>query len=85
MRCTCMGGMVKGVRLRATCCTAWCSVSQSVPGARAKGAFSVACQPWRRGAAVRRCSQALQVGRGHAVDVQLRQGPQLCRTAPEPM
>ncbi len=45
MRCTCMGGMVKGVRLRATCCTAWCSVSQSVPSARAKGAFSVACQP----------------------------------------
>lgn len=83
MRCTCMGGMVKGVKLRATCCTAWCSVSQSVPGARCQGKGCL--QRGMPAMASRRCRQALQVGRGHAVDVQLRQGPQLCRTAPEPM
>ena len=72
------GGMVKGVGLRATCCTAWCSVSQSVP-VQGKGCF-------RRGMpamASQRCRQALWVGRGHAVDVQLRQGPRLCHTAPQ--
>ena len=45
MRCTCNGGSTKGCSPRATSCTAWCSVIQSVPGASANGALSVACQP----------------------------------------